>query len=79
MRNCTDHRDDEVYKVKARDKIEALAVAEACQDWRGRFCAGWCLPYIAKNKRDREFLKEYRWWATDHTDYRLEDEDEEDR
>ena len=67
MNNNTNRDDDEVYKVMATDEADAKRVASEKQNWAGRFSIGWAMPWSPKSKRDREFLKSYRWWATDKT------------
>lgn len=64
MHNATDSRDDEVYKVQAKDPEDAKTVARSKMEWAGRFSVGWAMPGRPKTKKDREFLKSYRWWAT---------------
>lgn len=61
MHNNTDHRDDEVFKVKARDKNHAEEVAISKMDWRGRYTVGWVKAGTEKG------LADYKWWATDKT------------
>lgn len=65
MHNVTSRDDDEVYKVYAENEQHAKAVARELMDWPGRFSVGWAMPYFPKKKADKEFLKGYRWWATD--------------
>jgi hypothetical protein len=61
MHNNTDHRDDEVFKVRARDKKHAKEVAASKMRWPGRCTVGW-----VKGAREKG-LADYKWWATDHT------------
>lgn len=65
MHNAVNRDDDEVYKVYADNPEHAKNVAREKMEWPGRFSAGWALPYFPENERDRDFLKSYRWWATD--------------
>jgi hypothetical protein len=74
MHNCTNRDDDEVFKVKALNEKHAKQVAYEAQSWTGRFSVGWVKPYIAKTKRDKEFLRQYRWWASDYTHIRIEED-----
>lgn len=64
MHNSTSSQDDEVFKVKAKNKEEAKELAAECQQWAGRFSVG--NAWTAK-----ECPKDYKWWATDYTDRRL--------
>ena len=63
MHNSTSRDDDEVFKVKAKDKEEAKEVANKCQQWPGRFSIG--TIHTAQ-----ECPKDLKWWATDHTNRR---------
>jgi len=67
MHNTTDSQDDEVYKVKANDEAHAKEVADSKQNWPGRFSIGWVRPATSSDPKNREFLKSYKWWATDRT------------
>jgi hypothetical protein len=73
MNNATNRDDDEVFKVKAFSEAHAKLVADVAQQWQGRFSVGWAMPYYPKSKADKEFLKDYRWWASDHTDATCEE------
>ena len=64
MHNNTSRDDDEVFKVKAEDKEEARKVANACQQWPGRFSIGEVFAAA-------DCPKDLKWWATDHTKRRL--------
>jgi hypothetical protein len=68
MHNNRDPADDEVYKVRANSSELAKEVAREKMDWPGRFSVGWVMPYFPKKKSDKEFLKGFRWWATDKRD-----------
>jgi len=65
MHNTTDRRDDEVFKVKASSEPEAKSEAESHS--QGRFSVGWAKPATPKSKRDKAFLRDYKWWSTDYT------------
>ncbi len=56
MHNSTNSDDDEVFKVKAENRKEAIELATKCQRWAGRFSIGsvWTVS---------ECPKEYKWWA----------------
>ncbi len=65
MHNSTDRRDDEVYKVFAKNKAHARKVANAAQNWPGRFGLGWVMGAREKG------LASYKWWSTDKTAVRV--------
>lgn len=65
MHNRTSRKDDEVFKVRAIDSDDAKVKAFQAQDWPGRFSVGWALTHRSANEQDRNFLRQFRSWATD--------------